>query len=111
MCERVFLLKAGYVNHLKAHENNQKKANDASLSPHPGNNSCVVCKKTCKSASGLKRHMLVHKKAIKHPDSINPVKATEFICHMSLMPMKFKAGFKSHLRGHERRNEIGDVEK
>ena len=64
MCDRVLLSKAGYVNHLKVHENNWKTASGDNLPPHLGNTTCVFCNKICKTSAGLKRHMLVHKNAV-----------------------------------------------
>ena len=102
VCQRVLLSKAGYVNHIKSHDNNSKQSSYTSLPARPPNNTCVICNKSCKSTSGLKRHMAIHKKELKHPDPINPIKTTEFICHICLAPMKSNAGLKSHLRAHGR---------
>ena len=92
MRDWVLLSKAGYVNYLKVHDNNPKTAKRDNLTPHLGNTTCVFCNKICKLSAGLKRRMLVHKNAVKQPDPVNPVKQTEFICHIWLKPMKSKAG-------------------
>ena len=67
VCECVLLTKTGYVNHMKANDNNTKQSSYTNI-----NNTDVVCNKICKSASDLKRHMVVHKKATaSRPDQSN----------------------------------------
>ena len=44
-----------------------------SVPQQPDSTVCVICSKVCRSASGLKRHMVVHKDSICHADPINPV--------------------------------------
>ena len=64
-CGRALLSKAGYVNHVKPHVSSQAHVNHASLPPRPQGHICLMCNiitlKVCKSAPGLKRHMVVHK--------------------------------------------------
>ena len=63
---------------------------------------CVfICGKVCRSASGLKRPMVVHKDGISHVDPINPVKILTFVCHVCRRPCKLAAGLQSHLRTHK----------
>jgi hypothetical protein len=103
-CGRVLLSKAGYVNHQKAHTHAQCQSEYTPLlPPQPGNTSCVVCSKVCKTTSGLKRHMVLHKDVIPQTSKANPVKTPNFICHLCLMPCKSAAGLKSHLRAHGRK--------
>ena len=94
-CGRFLFSKAGYINHLKSHT--QQLPQDI-LPPQPGVTTCVVCRKVCKSTTGLKRHMAVHKD-IKAQKDTTP----SFICHNCYKPCKSAAGLKSHLRGHRRR--------
>ena len=98
-CERVLLSKAGYVNHLKSH---QGRPLSAIVPPQPESTTCAICSMVCKTASGLKRHMVVHKDSIHHPDPINPVKTLAFVCQVCHRPCKSAAGLRSHLRTHER---------
>ena len=104
-CSRVLLSKAGYINHIKVHEKEQKRSTYAHLPPKPQEKTCVICSKVCKSSSGLKRHMKVHKDAIPQMDAFNPVRTTSFICHVCLKPCKSAAGLNSHLRAHGRKQE------
>ena len=103
-CNRVLLSKAGYVNHLKSHENNPP---NTMVHPQPDRTTCIVCKKVCKSISGLKRHMNTHKDVLQQPDPINPVK-TAFVCHLCYRPCKSAAGLRSHLRAHGRKDNPMD---
>ena len=102
-CGRVLLSRAGYVNHLKSHE---ERPSTHTIPPRPDSTTCVVCMKVCKSESGLKRHMVVHKDAIHHPDPINHVKTVAFVCHICYRSCKSAAGLRSHLRAHGRTIEI-----
>ena len=81
-CGRVLLSKAGYVNHLKSHENNPQ---NTLVRPQFGTTTCVICSKVCKSISGLKRHMNIHNDVLLQPDPINPVK-TAFVCQLCYNP-------------------------
>ena len=74
-CGRFLLSKAGYINHLKSHQ----RCPTANLPPQPDSTTCAVCSKVCKSIPGLKRHMVVHKDELKHPDTINPVQNCVFV--------------------------------
>ena len=103
-CERVLLSKAGYVNHLKAHQNTPIHRH---VLAQPGITTCVICNKVCKSTAGLKRHMKVHKDVLKQPDPINTIE-TSFVCHMCYRPCKSSAGLRSHLRSHGRMEETNN---
>ena len=98
-CGRFLLSKAGYINHLKSHQ----RCPTANLPPQPDSTTCAVCSKVCKSIPGLKRHMVVHKDEVKHPDTINPVRNLSFVCHLCHRPCKSAAGLRSHLRAHGRK--------
>ena len=100
-CGRFLLSKAGYINHLKSHQ----RCPTANLPPQPDSTTCAVCSKVCKSIPGLKRHMVVHKDEVKHPDTINPVRNLSFVCHLCHRPCKSAAGLRSHLRAHGRKAE------
>lgn len=78
----------------------------ANLPHHPANNTCVVCIKVYRSSSGLKRHMVIHRRIVGHTDSNRPTKDTKFICHIYIIPLKLNAGLKSRLRGHRRQNDM-----
>ena len=63
------------------HRKEQKQSTYAHiLPPKPEENMCVVCGKMCKSSSGLKQHMKIHKDAIPQTDAVHLVKITSFIC-------------------------------
>ena len=98
ICGRILLSRAGYVNHLKSHEQrqNQDVFKDI-LSPRPTNYTCSICSLVCKSAGGLTRHTKVHKTA-------EPVATSNdnFKCHICQRSCKTEAGLKSHLRAHGR---------
>ena len=96
-CNRVLLSKAGYVNHLKSHEKYLPACHQ-----RPDDLTCVLCKLQCKSHSGLKRHLAVHKIRIEEPLFI-PTEITSCICHLCHKMFRSVAGLKSHLRAHERR--------
>ena len=63
-CGRALLSKAGYLNHFKSHASSLPRVIHASLPPRPQVHICLMCNKVCKSAPGLKRHMVVHKDLI-----------------------------------------------
>ena len=108
-CGRVLLSKAGYVNHLKAHTHVQTQSRYTSLlPPKPDSTTCVVCNKVCKTAPGLKRHMVVHKDVIPQHSTINPVKTVTFICHICMKACKSAAGLSSHIRAHGRKKVVED---
>ena len=94
-CGRVLLSKAGYVNHIKSHID---RPSSSSVPQRPDSTVCVICRKVCRSASGLKRQMGVHRDSISHPDQINTVKILTFVCHIYRRPCKSAAGLQSHLR-------------
>lgn len=50
--------------------------------------------------------MVVHRIVLGHAD---PIKDTEFICHICMICMKSNADLKCHLRGHETRNEAETI--
>ena len=101
VCERIMLSKAGYVNHAKSHFRQQNQAAyENILPPRPADTTCVLCSKVCKSACGLKRHIVVHKNDIQQTSL-----KTNFICHVCYKSCKSAAGLKSHLRGHGRNND------
>ena len=107
ICGRVLLSKAGYVNHVKSHSGSQNQAAyENIISSRPPENICAVCNKVCKSVSGLKRHMAVHKKDIQQKSLVTTVK-TSFVCHVCYKTCKSTAGLKSHLRGHARKKDHG----
>lgn len=89
-CDRILLSKAEYVN----------QPSYAVSPSRPGDTVYMICGKVCKSAAGLKRHMLVHREQVTQQDLINPMKTVEFICHLCVTPCKSAAGLKNHLRGH-----------
>ena len=70
---------------------------------------CAICNKVCKSASGLKRHMVVHKHQILSSDPSDPVGRTSFLCHICIKLCGSAAGLMSHLRAHERKGSDGGV--
>ena len=74
--------------------------------PGTNNVSCAICKKVCKSASGLKRHMVVHKHQLLSSDSTG---RTSFLWHMCMQLCGSAAGLMSHLRAHERKGYAGEV--
>ena len=98
-CGRVLLSKAGYVNHLKSHQNNPA---GFIVPAQPDSTSCVICGKVCKSSSGLKRHMIVHKDLPQYSDSTNTVRNLNFVCHICHRACKSAAGLRSHLGAHGR---------
>ena len=53
-----------YINHVKSHASSQPLVIHASLAPRPQGYICLMCNKVCKSAPGLKRHIVVHKDLI-----------------------------------------------
>ena len=65
---RVLLSKAGYVNHMKSHID---RPLSSSVPQQPDSMVCVICGKVNRCASGLKRHMVVHKDSISHVDPTN----------------------------------------
>lgn len=71
----------------------------------PGSNTRIACNKVCRKSSGLRKHMLVHSRVVEHADSVNPIKDTEYICHMYMRPMKSNADLKCQIRDHGLRNE------
>ena len=81
----------GYVNHMKSRQGRFMQG------PGTNNVSCAICKKVCKSASGLKRHMVVHKHQILSSDSTG---RTSFLCHICMQLCRSAAGLMSHLRAH-----------
>ena len=58
MCRRVLLSKAGYVNHMKSYTD---RPSSSSVPQQPDGTVCDIFGKVCKSVSGLKRQMVVHK--------------------------------------------------
>ena len=102
-CDRILLSKVEYVNHRKSHQ--------GQFMHTPGTNNafCAICNKVCKSASGLKRHMVVHKHHILSSDPADPVGRTSFLCHICIKLCGSIAGLKSHLRAHERKDSGGRV--
>ena len=62
--DRALFSKAGYVKQFKSHASFQPRVIHASLPPRPQGHICLMCNKVCKSAPGLKRHMVVHKDLI-----------------------------------------------
>ena len=68
--------------------------------------SCAICNKVCKSASGLKRHMVVHKHQILSSDTTG---RKSFLCHICIKLCGSAAGLMSHLRAHERKGSGGGV--
>ena len=93
-CRRVRLSKAGYVNHID-------RPSSSSVPQRPDSTMCVISGKVRRFASGLKRHMVVHKDNIFHAHPINPVKTLTFVCHVCHCPCKSAAGVQSHLRTNE----------
>lgn len=95
----MLLLRAGHLNDGKGHHNNQMQSNYV--------NTCVVFKKVCRSSSRLRGNVWVaHRKSSRPCRSNQPNKDKEFICHISMKPMKSNAGpRKCNLRGHGRKNE------
>ena len=109
-CSRILLSKAGYVNHKKSHERTPAGMNTHPIPPQPGDTTCAVCGKTCKTTAGLKRHMITHKDTIPQRSAVNPITVLDFICHICHRPCKSAAGLKSHLRAHGRTtNNGGDI--
>ena len=53
-CGRVLLSKSGYMNHIKAPQN---EPISTYAPPRPGDTTCVICNKVCKSTADLKRHL------------------------------------------------------
>ena len=97
-CGRVLLSKTGNVNHMKSDIDRQSSSN---VPQRPDSTVCVICGKVCRSSSGLKRYMVVHKDSISHEDPINSVKTLTFVCHVCHRPCKSAGGIQSHLRTHE----------
>ena len=95
-CGRIQLSKPGYVNHRKSHQ--------AQFMPITGTNnvSGAICNKVCKSAFGLKRHMVVHAHQILSSDSSDSTGRTSFLCHICIKLCGSAAGLMSHLRAHEK---------
>ena len=77
------------------------RPSSSSVPQQPDSTVCVICGKVCRSASGLKRHMVVLKDNISHADPINPVKILTFVCHVRHRPCKSTAGLQSHLKTQE----------
>ena len=71
------------------------------------NVSSAICNKVCKSASGLKRHMVVHKHNILSSDPSDTTRRTSLLCHICIKFSGFAAGLMSHLRSHERKGSVG----
>lgn len=91
------VLKSGYINHHKSHDNTLIHNLD-SLPPRPLENISMMCHKICKSSPDLKRHMKVHEDDVTLFDPVNPVKVTAFVCHVCFKPCWSSTGLKSHLR-------------
>ena len=87
-CGRLLLFKAGYINHLKSHENIPQ---NMLVHPQFDPTTCIICNRVCKSISGLKRRMSIHNDVLLQPDPINPVK-TAFVCHLCYRSCKSAAG-------------------
>lgn len=107
VCEHILLSKAGYVNHLKGYNKSDWHswlANYTNLPNRPADNTWV-CNKFYRSSSGLKRYLVVHRWVVGHADPINPIKDTEFICHIYMIPIKLNVGLKSYFKGHGLWNE------
>ena len=66
-CGRILLSKARYVNHRKSHQGQFMQI------PGIKNVFCAICNKVCKSASGLKRNVGVHKHQMLSSDSSDPM--------------------------------------
>lgn len=49
---------------------------------------------------------MVHSSVVGYAVSINAIMDTQFICQICMIPMKSNDGLKSHIKGHERRNDI-----
>ena len=83
-CGRILLSKVGYLNHRKSHQGQFMQT--------PGINdvSCAICNKACMSASGLKRHMVVHKHKIVSSDTMG---RTSFLCHICIKLCGFDESF------------------
>ena len=77
--------------------------------PETNNVYCAICNKVCKSASGLKRHMVALKHQILSSDSSDSTGGTSFLCHICIKLCGSGAGLMSHLRAHERKGSGGGV--
>ena len=71
--------------------------------------SFAICNKVCKSASGLKRHMVVHKHQILSSDPSDTMGRTYFLCHICINLCGSASGLMSPLRAHERKGSGGGV--
>ena len=69
----------------------------------------AICNKVCKSASGLKRHMVVHKHNILSSDPSDITRRMSFLCHICIKLCGSAAGLMTHLRAHERKGSGGGV--
>ena len=104
-CGRILLSRAGYVNHLKSHENRQDQdAYKDVLPPRPADHTCLICGLVCKSAGGLTRHTKIHKDVPVATMTTQPIgsKVGKFKCHICHRCCNSEAGLKSHLRAHGR---------
>ena len=63
-----------------------RKSHQGQFMQTPGTNnvSFAICNKVCKSASGLKRHMVVHKHQLLSSDPSDPTGRTSFLCHICI---------------------------
>ena len=77
------------------------RPSSSSVPQRPDSTVCIICGKVCRSASGQKRQMAVHKDGIFHADPINPVKTLTFVCHVCHRPYKSADGLQSHRETHE----------
>ena len=110
VCDRSLLSKAGLVNHMKSHGNNQARAvpvaplNVPTESQQAGF-SCSHCPKVCKSAGGLKRHLKSHGNDV--PVAATSAQVNQLECPVCSKQCKSLAGLKSHLRAHGRSTDEG----
>ena len=86
------------MNHMKSHIDRPSSSN---VPQQPDSTVCVICGKVSRSASGLKRHLVVYKDSISHTDLITPVKTLTFVCHVCHCPCKLAAGLQCHLKTYE----------
>ena len=86
------------MNHMKSHIDGPSSS---SIPQRPDSTLCVIRGKVCRSASGLKWHMVVHKDRISHADPINLLRTLTFACHVCHRPCKSAADLQSHMRTYE----------
>jgi hypothetical protein len=84
-CGRLLLSKAGYVNHLKSHNQHPRRE---VLASRLDQQKCLMCNKACKSVAGLKRHMAVHKSEVGKHNAISSARSLLFTCHICFKACK-----------------------